>query len=52
MAKKCFIYIAITLITIILLFPFIWMISTSLKEADEMFAANPTFLPEKVSLTN
>lgn len=52
MTKKCFIYIAITLITIILLFPFIWMISTSLKEADEMFAANPTFLPEKVSLTN
>lgn len=50
--NKSFIYFAITVITLILDFPFIWMVSTSLKDSVEMFSENPTFLPKKLSFTN
>lgn len=50
--NKTLIYLVISIITLSLLFPFIWMISTSLKDSAEMFSANPTFLPKKVSLQN
>lgn len=50
--KNSFVYFAITVITVAMLFPFLWMISTSLKESVEMFSADPTFLPKQSSLQN
>ena len=35
--KNSFVYFAITAITAGMLFPFLWMISTSLKDSAEMF---------------
>jgi ABC-type glycerol-3-phosphate transport system permease component len=49
---KGFIYLSITLITLVLVFPFLWMVSTSLKERGEMFAATPTFLPKVPTIAN
>lgn len=50
--KKGLIYFSITIITFILNFPFIWMLSTSLKNSMEMFSATPTILPKTVTFAN
>ncbi|TAH73789.1 MAG: carbohydrate ABC transporter permease [Anaerolineaceae bacterium] len=49
---KSFTYFAITVITALLNFPFLWMLTTSLKDSVEMFSANPTFLPKDLTFTN
>lgn len=51
-SKKTGIYVAITVITLLLVFPFIWMVSTSLKNRAEMFSAIPTFFPKVVTFEN
>lgn len=51
-AQKSGIYLAITLITIVLVFPFVWMVCTALKDRTEMFSAVPTFLPKLVTFEN
>jgi len=50
--KKAGIYLAISMITFFLVFPFIWMLSTSLKDRAEMFAAVPSFFPKKITFDN
>ena len=50
--KKTGIYVTITLITLLLVFPFIWMVSTSLKDRAEMFSAVPTFFPKQITFAN
>ena len=50
--NKSFIYIAITTITAFLNFPFLWMLTTSLKDSVEMFSADPTFLPKDLTFAN
>lgn len=41
---KAGIYVSLSAITLLLIFPFVWMISTSLKDKNEMFSATPTLL--------
>lgn len=47
-----FVYSAITLITGALVFPFLWMVSTSFKESAEIFTEIPHWIPKRVSLVN
>lgn len=49
---KAGLYTGLTAITLLLIFPFIWMVSTSLKNKNEMFSATPTLLPKHVTLEN
>ncbi len=41
---------AVIIICIVTLFPFIWMISTSFKSAEEVYSYPPTFIPAKKTL--
>jgi multiple sugar transport system permease protein len=47
-----FLYILITFLAIIVIFPFYWMIITSLKNNDEIQALTQTFFPQVVMRTN
>lgn len=49
---KAGIYAGLSLITMILIFPFVWMLSTSLKNKNEMFSASPTLFPKAVTFEN
>lgn len=51
-AQKTGIYIGITIITLLLVFPFLWMVCTALKDRSEMFASVPTFLPKTLTFEN
>ena len=42
----------IFVMTIVLILPFLWMISTSFKEADEVFQEVPKWLPRTFSFHN
>lgn len=44
--------IVILVLTLILILPFLWMISTSFKEADEIFQEIPKWMPRKFSFQN
>jgi len=50
--KAFLVYFLLILITGILLLPFFWMISTSLKPANEIFSPEPNFLPQKPTFGN
>ena len=50
--KKSLIYISITAITLLLVFPFIWMVSTSLKDKTEMFSVVPNLFPKNPTFEN
>ncbi|OMF18914.1 sugar ABC transporter ATP-binding protein [Paenibacillus sp. FSL H7-0331] len=45
-------YAILTLFSLLLLFPFIWMISTSLKEPSQIFVFPPVFLPSPIRWVN
>lgn len=45
-------YIALILLAIIILWPFLWMIGTSLKTADTVFEYPPKLLPKVVTWSN
>lgn len=49
---KAGIYVGVTAITLLLAFPFVWMVSTSLKDKTEMFSAQPTLFPKVVTWEN
>ncbi len=49
---KAGIYVGISAITLLLIFPFIWMVSTSLKNKGEMFSATPTLFPREITFEN
>jgi len=46
------IYIIITILALIMIIPFYWMISTSLKNNSEIISANPTLFPTVVMWSN
>ncbi|MCL6613006.1 MAG: carbohydrate ABC transporter permease [Firmicutes bacterium] len=46
------VYILLIFISIFSLFPFIWMISTSFKQPDEIFLTIPKLLPRNFSFSN
>ena len=50
--KKCAIYVLISVITILLIFPFLWMVSTALKDKSEIFSVVPRLIPRKISFEN
>jgi len=49
---KIIVMLSLTVFVALLVFPFIWMISTSLKNRNEMFSATPTLFPKRVSFDN
>ncbi len=50
--KKTLLYFFLILVAVIAIFPFIWIISTSLKGAEEIFSFPPTFIPKEFNLEN
>ena len=50
--KRIVLTILILILTVILILPFLWMISTSFKEADEVFQEIPKWLPRHFSFSN
>lgn len=50
--KKIFIYLLLGVGTVIMIFPFIWMLLSSLKTAAEVNTTPPTFLPSRLMLEN
>ena len=46
------IYLFLIFVAFIMIFPFYWMISSSLKSMDEYYLANPTFWPMEVHWEN
>lgn len=51
-ALKILVYITLICGVIIIVFPFFWMISTSLKTLPEAIAVPPAYLPEKAQFIN
>ena len=49
---KFFLYAFLILMAVIVLFPFYWMIISSLKTLEEYRLSVPTFWPQKVMLSN
>ena len=52
LAVKFFVYAFLILMALIVLFPFYWMIISSLKTLDEYRMSTPTFWPRVIMLTN
>ena len=50
--KKSFIYLLLTIGAFIMVFPFIWMILSSLKTAAEVNSIPPTFFPASPTMEN
>lgn len=49
-ANKIVTVILVIVVCIFALFPFVWMISTSFKPAQEVYSSTPTFIPENLTL--
>lgn len=49
---KVFIYIFLVLVAISTLFPFYWMVNTSLKSMEEYMKISPTFFPQSMAWEN
>jgi multiple sugar transport system permease protein len=45
-------YLALALLGIVFVLPFLWMVSTSLKGLDEVYAFPPRFIPEDIQWSN
>ena len=45
-------YLAMTLIALVALLPFLWMLSTSLKAIDEVFIYPPKWIPDRLRFDN
>lgn len=50
--RQAIVMILLTLVVIVLLFPFLWMFSTALKPPDEVFAPAPRWVPANPTLDN
>ena len=50
--SKILIYIILVLIAVVMLFPAVWMFSTSLKSDYEIYRFPPTFFPEEITLSH
>ena len=47
--KKSFYYVMLSIIGISMLIPFLWMVSTSLKDEGEVFSFPPTWIPSETT---
>ena len=45
-------YLFLFVLAVIMVFPFYWMINSSLKSLDEYYQATPTFFPNKIHFEN
>jgi len=45
-------YLALTVISVVMLIPFLWMVSTSLKEPAKIFVFPPEFIPSPIRFEN
>jgi len=43
-------YGLVVMVTLVILFPILWMVSSSLKPESNLFAIPPTIIPDPVSL--
>ena len=50
--KKCIIYGSLSLLSILILIPFFWMVSSSLKTSQDVFSVPMRWLPDKVMWKN
>lgn len=50
--QRVFLYTVLTAATLVLIFPFLWMISTSLKHSNEIFTPTPQWIPSSVTFSN
>ncbi len=50
--KKTIWYLVLTILALIIMIPFIWMVSTSFKNIEEIFKYPPTWLPENINFSN
>ena len=50
--KKVLIYTALSIGALIMLFPFVWMLLSSLKTAAEVNTTPPTFFPARATWEN
>lgn len=50
--KQIFLYLLLSLITFVLIFPFLWMVSTSLKPIQDIFTAEPVWIPTRPTLSH
>jgi len=51
-SKRLFSYLLIIMITLVIIAPFIWMVSTSLKEPAKVFEFPPSIIPRPVTFRN
>ena len=51
-AVKCMVYLLLIIMAVVVLFPFYWMIISSLKTLAEYRLSVPTFWPRKIMLSN
>ncbi|MBE6961149.1 MAG: carbohydrate ABC transporter permease [Ruminococcaceae bacterium] len=51
-AVKCMVYLFLIIMAVVVLFPFYWMIISSLKSLTEYRLSVPTFWPQKIMLSN
>ena len=50
--EKIFLYMLLSIIAIVMLWPFIWMLITSFKPNTEMFAYPPTIIPNELTFSH
>jgi multiple sugar transport system permease protein len=50
--RKTLAYLALSLLALLALVPFLWMLSTSLKSLDEVFLYPPKWIPSKLHFSN
>ena len=50
--KKLFAYFIMTLVALTMIIPFLWMLSTALKEPGQVFTMPPQWLPKPVVWSN
>src|SRR6266550_2013189 len=50
--RKTLAYLALGLLALLAIVPFLWMLSTSLKALDEVFIYPPKWIPEKAHFSN
>jgi multiple sugar transport system permease protein len=50
--SKILIYVILIILALLYFFPFIWMISTSLKITEEIYQYPPTVIPKKITFEN
>ncbi len=49
LTKLSLLYIVLTVVSIVMLWPFLWMVVTSLKPNTEMFSYPPTIIPSEIT---